>query len=418
VDNVTHTLAGLVAGHAALFLRARKTELSAASQIATLSVSALANNAPDLDFLYRGITPGRLGYLLHHRGHTHTLLAALPLGLLCIACVLALLRLLGQRVSRSDLGFLLGVATLGGLLHVAMDFGNNYGVHPFWPLDDRWFYGDAIFIVEPWLLITLAGISFGTTRRRLARGALLLILAGLLFIAWRQALAPNALLGWRLALLLTLGTGSWLAWMHAAPPHWRRRSGALALGLGLAVQLLARQQARARLEAAIDGAAGLELVSLVATPQPANPLCWSLLAVAVSGNEYVVQQASASAWPWLWPATNCPRPAADTTAPLSAADLPAAAGVAWGGQFRAPLDTLRELVKDDCVARGFVRFARVPFWIQAPEGSTLVGDLRYDRSSEDEFTELRLRPDPRPEHCPRFEPPWRPPLRLLDPLLP
>jgi ribosomal protein L28 len=46
-------------------------------------VSILANNAPDLDIVYIGITGGKLGYLLHHRGHTHTLVATLVLVPIC-----------------------------------------------------------------------------------------------------------------------------------------------------------------------------------------------------------------------------------------------------------------------------------------------------------------------------------------------
>ena len=81
-------LAGLAVAHAALYLRAGRTSSvsSRPLQLATLLTSALANNAPDLDFLYSGITPGKLGYLLHHRGHTHTLLATVPLALLALGC--------------------------------------------------------------------------------------------------------------------------------------------------------------------------------------------------------------------------------------------------------------------------------------------------------------------------------------------
>ena len=86
------------------------------------------------------------------------------------------------------------------------------------------------------------------------------------------------------------------------------------------------------------------------------------------------------------------------------------AAVAWGREFRAPLGRLRELAREDCVARAFLRFARVPFWIVRDERVQLLGDLRYDRSDENEFAELRLTPG---APCPRFEPPWQPPLPLL-----
>jgi membrane-bound metal-dependent hydrolase YbcI (DUF457 family) len=52
-----------------------------------------------------------------------------------------------------------GVAALGLLLHLGMDYLNVYGVHPFHPFDSRWRYGDMIFIVEtrvpPRIFITI-----------------------------------------------------------------------------------------------------------------------------------------------------------------------------------------------------------------------------------------------------------------------
>jgi inner membrane protein len=439
VDNVTHTLAGLVVAQAALYVRGRRQPAAfvgaaaadpAPFRRATLLISALANNAPDLDFVYRGITPGRLGYLLHHRGHTHTLLATLPLALLCLSCVGglscvgALLRASGQRWPRATWGFLLGVAVFGGLLHVAMDFGNNYGVHPFWPFDDHWYYGDAIFIIEPWLMIALAGAVFGASRSRVARAVLGLILVGLSSVAWSVAYGPSPLLAPGLAAGLTLGAGAWLAWMHWGSPRARRSSVVLVLACLLSAQLAGRASALSQLSRALASSAGFELVSMAATPWPGNPLCWSLLAVGrssqgadASRDEYVVQQAFVSAWPALWAPAACAVPSGGTTAPLAAParSLAPAPGVLWGREFRAPLAELRTLEQQDCVARGFLRFARVPFWLAGPQnpGQTrLIGDLRFDRSPAVEFAELPLEPG---APCPRFVPPWWPPLSLLDP---
>jgi len=92
--------------------------------------------------------------------------------------------------------------------------------------------------------------------------------------------------------------------------------------------------------------------------------------------------------------------------------LPARAGLAWGLEFRAPLAELQALAGEDCVARAFLRFARVPFWLHAGTRTQLIGDERFDRSAAIEFAELPLEPG---AQCPRFVPPWRPPLRLLDP---
>jgi inner membrane protein len=48
---------------------------------------------------------------------------------------------------------------VGVLSHVFMDFLNSYGVRLLMPFSGRWFYGDAVYIVDPWLYLVLgAGV--------------------------------------------------------------------------------------------------------------------------------------------------------------------------------------------------------------------------------------------------------------------
>jgi inner membrane protein len=60
--------------------------------------------------------------------------------------------------------------------HVFLDFLNNYGVRLLAPVDWRWFYGDAVFIVDPILWVVL-GAGVWLSRRgkvaRASRGALI-----------------------------------------------------------------------------------------------------------------------------------------------------------------------------------------------------------------------------------------------------
>jgi len=381
---------------------------------ALLTTAVLANNAPDLDFVYVGITGGKLGYLLHHRGHTHTLAALPALVLLCLAITAIAFR--PWRRARSPSGLALSdqvglgaVAAAGGVLHLLMDFGNNYGVHPFWPAYDGWFYGDAIFIIEPWLVILLIGMAGGVSTSRWLRGALLLLLAALLALAWSVAIG-----GPWLALALGAFSLPWVftLWRVSARTRWRLGGASLAV-LWL-VLLGTRHVARASVRDALaDSDPELELAELVSTPAPGNPLCWSLLAVQRSQRRYVVREAVASGWPWLSSAARCGFMNDGQTAPLQPSSLepPASRRLAWGPEFRAPLDELGSLRRGSCVARAFLRFARVPFWVRSDRHFTLVGDLRFDRSSAVEFAELPLAPD---APCPRFEPPWLPPLGAFE----
>ena len=117
------------------------------------AAGVVAANAPDVDLLYTGITEAPLGYLLHHRGHSHTLPGLVALGLV----IWAGLRLLpwgraAMRGTERRWILLIGAALLG---HLLMDTANGYGTHLFYPFSARWIYGDAVFVLEPWLWVIL-----------------------------------------------------------------------------------------------------------------------------------------------------------------------------------------------------------------------------------------------------------------------
>lgn len=412
-------------GEAAIAWRERSAApLTPRQRAALLTTAVLANNAPDLDFVYVGITGGKLGYLLHHRGHTHTLAALPALALLCLA-----ITALGFRSWRPapslpgralpELARLGAVAAAGGVLHLLMDFGNNYGVHPFWPVYDGWFYGDAIFIIEPWLMILLIGVAGGASSSRWLRAALLALLAALIALAWSVAIA-----GPWLALALGVFGLPWVLTLWRLNARARWRLGGASLAVLWLVLLGTRHVARGSVRDALadhDPEPELELVELVSTPAPGDPLCWSLLAVQRSQRHYVVREAVASGWPWLSSAARCGFMNDGQTAPVqppalggpqpASLDPTANRRLVWGPEFRAPQDELASLRRDSCVARAFLRFARVPFWIRSGGRFTLVGDLRFDRSSAVEFAELPLALD---APCPRFEPPWLPPLGAFE----
>src|ERR1041384_4383289 len=91
-------------------------------------VSALANNLPDSDIAYSWLDgPKPLGSLLHHRGHPHTLLVALPMAWLLGAVAWRLFRRRHVDAGRPERQLLLGLALVGPGLHLLIDFRNNYG---------------------------------------------------------------------------------------------------------------------------------------------------------------------------------------------------------------------------------------------------------------------------------------------------
>lgn len=408
MDNLTHTLTGLLIADMAVSGSAWRTKAAPRQWFrdATFATSVLAHNLPDLDFVYTNITGGKLGYLLHHRGHTHTFLLALPQALLCYGLVVLVLRLARRRPSPLEHGIMLTVACLGPLFHLLMDYGNNYGIHPFWPFDNRWYYGDLVFIIEPWLLIGLVCATYAALRTRIAKGLLVAALVGLLGLAWVMPLIHPVV-----ALALTVFAGVSLWKLARAGPLLRIGFGVVVVGALVGALLTGRREALAlvREELAVEPLVATR--SLAATPTPGNPLCWSILAVQHAGPTYRIRQAVVAPWPELWSMESCRWPATETTAPLLPATSPAlphhAERVQWQAEFRAPLAELQELYANDCTARALLRFTRAPFWMQQGDDQTLLGDLRYDREPEIGFTEMVLEPE---AECPRNVPPWVPPL--------
>jgi inner membrane protein len=187
MEPVTHFLTGACIGRAGFN---RKTAY------ATLA-AVLAAEAADIDILWEFAGPVK--ELAHHRGITHTLWAA-PLvagavvGAIWIwhrvrrahdgtADVAILLSSAdtdekGGTSSRSNSqddrsfsskngrsgpqpvrwGWLYGAACVAAFTHLLLDWTNNYGVRPLFPLDTHWYAGSFMFIAEPlwWGLFFLA----------------------------------------------------------------------------------------------------------------------------------------------------------------------------------------------------------------------------------------------------------------------
>lgn len=150
MDPVCHTLAGLAMGHAGL---ARRTPLA-------LSTLALAANAPDIDIAVLATET----LAMHvRRGWTHGPLAMVLLPLALTGLVVAWDRLVRQRRPKPPPPVVprevLLVAALGTWSHPLLDYLNSYGIRLLMPFSGRWFYGDALYIVDPWLLLALgAGV--------------------------------------------------------------------------------------------------------------------------------------------------------------------------------------------------------------------------------------------------------------------
>jgi inner membrane protein len=166
MDNLTHTMAGALLAECGLKRTSR------------LAYPALliGANLPDVDILSYAFG-GAVAALGFRRGWTHGVLAMVVLPVLLALLLVTWDRWRRQRSSVAQrassapepLRPLIGVAALGILSHPLLDLVNNYGVRLLMPFSDRWFYGDAIWIVDPWILAFVIGGTW-LARRRAARG--------------------------------------------------------------------------------------------------------------------------------------------------------------------------------------------------------------------------------------------------------
>jgi inner membrane protein len=151
MDNLCHTLVGAAIGETGL---KRRTAYGSVA----LMVGA---NLPDVDALVFLTGSSTVAF---RRGWTHGVPAQLLLPIVMAAAFVWFDRRAarrGGRPPRAHPGMLLLFGYIGVFSHVFLDYLNVYGVRLLMPLDGRWFYGDALFIIDPWLWLALgAGVLF------------------------------------------------------------------------------------------------------------------------------------------------------------------------------------------------------------------------------------------------------------------
>lgn len=403
MDNVTHALAGcLMAAATVAAIERRSPPVSRGVRRTTVLVGVIAAELPDGDLLYSGpvLGMGKLGYLLHHRGHTHTVVFALLGALLVWGAALALRREMRTPALSRPVWWL---SLAGTTSHLLLDFTNNYGVHPWWPWDNRWYYGDAVFIVEPWLwIVSLGPLVFLATRwpARVLFGGLL---GAILLAAWRVDMVERPV-----ALTLTIGAAAWVtlaARLGAARRLW------LALTGWIVVESVCFAASRAG-EHRVQQLVGDALRDVVLTPGPGDPTCLRVLAITANADRYVISSGVAAPFPRLRSVDRCQMRGADLhggAAPL----LPGSPALRWDASWEGSIADLRRTAATNCEVAAALRFIRVPIWRPLANGGTQISDARY---GEGPGSFASVDAPPRPARCPRFVPGWTPPRQdLLSP---
>jgi inner membrane protein len=274
MENVTHTLLGLVGA---------KAGLERLSPRATLAC-VIGANLPDIDIA--ALAGGRWFNLQHHRGITHSIVGTLVLPVI-FAGIFCLVDAGAARLKRTPrtLNFLpiLLALSLMCATHPILDWTNNYGIRPFLPWTGRWYYGDLVFIADPWLWLILGGaliLTSSFTRARIAVYSILILAAVVVF-----TLAPFEQLGLERTVLFRVvwftGLASVIAARFLFPgKKWGTRVATTALFLvviywAALAMLHNRALDRARdLADQIAASSGETPLRTAAMPMFANPTEW------------------------------------------------------------------------------------------------------------------------------------------------
>ncbi len=170
MDPVCHTLVGASLAESGL---KRRTALGTATLL-------IAANLPDVDVLAYAYGP--VEALWFRRGVTHGVLAWMVLPFLLTAVMVLwdrVVRRRGGRLPKTPVIWqqILLLAFLGVASHPLLDLLNTYGIRLLMPFSDRWFYGDTLFILDPWVwVILVAGLWMARRRRNTTRPAVLALL--------------------------------------------------------------------------------------------------------------------------------------------------------------------------------------------------------------------------------------------------
>lgn len=268
MDPLAHTLAGATLAETRL---RDWTPFAAPALI-------LGANAPDVDALTMFVSRDlSLGF---RRGWTHGVLAMAVLPFVLTAALLLLDRAIARwrgGEPRARPGPLLALGALAVASHPVLDWLNTYGVRFLMPFDGAWFYGDALFVVDPWIWLLL-GASVVLARGHSRVGAAGWIVLGVLTTSLVTGFdGPPA----ATRLLWCAGVAA-IVWLRLAG-RWKGRvprlaaiclsAAALYVAVMVAASLLAERQAAAWLAA--RGGAPLDVM---ASPAPGNPLLRQVVA--------------------------------------------------------------------------------------------------------------------------------------------
>lgn len=280
MDPLTHSLAGGALG---------ATPLGRVAKTAPVLLIVGAN-LPDIDALayFRGDDFA----LAVRRGWTHGAVAMVVLPVVLWALFYGWERWRGREPAPDKLLYL---SVLAVWSHPLLDWLNTYGVRFLYPFDGRWFYGDALYIVDPWMWLMLGAAAFLVFARRKRAVTAWLVLAGVASVVvvfgsesnlargiWLAGLAALALLR-----LVDPKLGD-VHLFHRSPPAEKAAiaccAAALVYVLAMTVSSFAGERIAVRAVAqGIDGEPPRMVRGVMAGPKPIDPTVRDILVTTPEG---------------------------------------------------------------------------------------------------------------------------------------
>src|SRR5215831_3300016 len=280
MDNLTHSLVGLTAA---------KAGLERCSSYATI-VCVVSANAADADFvsLFFG---DRWTLLHHHRGITHSLVGTVGIALLVPTLALIIERIVCRwrgRTPRIRFAGLLLVSSIAAATHPLMDWTNNYGVRPLLPWSGRWFYGDLVFIVDPYIWLGLGAVAFllsSDKRWKIYGWSVIGLIATLVLLAASRQTGPEttavriALAVWLTGVLTVITLRAFRRQRHSTGGTAKAALVLLLLywsALGLAHRAASAQAIK--VANSIAAVQGERVIRMATMPSEASPFRWQSVA--------------------------------------------------------------------------------------------------------------------------------------------
>jgi len=326
-----------------------------------------AANAPDIDmFAY---SHGEYFALSFRRGITHGLPALLVLPFVVAGIMLGWDRWVRRRrdpdAEPARAGPILALSTIGLITHPTLDWMNTYGMRWLVPFSDSWTYGDALFIIDPWLWLGLGGAVFLSTSRgwsaRIGWGLLGLVTSLLILVA------PLPLAG-GVRVVWMVGIAAIVAAAATGRPKGsvaRRRLASVmgALAVVYVAGMLASDLLARRVVLRTAAAAGLEVQDLMVAPTPGNPFVAEVEVLTAIGFVPGTHRWFASPSVELFP---------DRLVPLRSGPP---------GLSQADVEAIVSLAADIPAAHYWLEWARYPYARverDAPDWVVTFRDARYD----------------------------------------